>query len=216
MDHVTVIHNGLDWERTVCVDAEASARWRRRFAGRRLLVAAGRFAPQKDYPTLLRAFARVVPRHPDVLLVIAGTGPHGDRVALEQQVRSLGVARSVQLVGWVPDIYDLIAAADVFVQSSIDESLSQTITEARGLGVPIASTSVGGIPEVIDGDAEGILGGDDAHLARRIVSLLAAPAAARAEAAAAVPSTRERFSAVTMAASYVALYRQLTASPVDA
>jgi glycosyltransferase involved in cell wall biosynthesis len=143
-------------------------------------------------------------------------GPQEDRVALDRLASALGVGRAVEFVGWVPDIYDLIAAGEVFVQSSIDESLSQTITEARGLGVPVATTSVGGIAEVMGEDVEPIAAGDDGHLARRIGSLLADPDAAHAEAAAAVSGTRERFSAATMTAAYVSLYAQLAGTRSDA
>ena len=212
-EHVTVIHNGLDWERTVRVDAEGAARWRRRFGDRRLLVAAGRIAPEKDYPTLLRTLARVLPAYPDALLVIAGKGPHDLRVQLEQLARSLGVARSVEFVGWVPGVYDLMAAADVFVQSAIDEACPQTIIEARGLAVPLATTTAGAVREVVGEDHETIAAGDDEHLAQRVVSLLAGPEVAHVRAAAVAPSIRERFSARTMAEAYVSLYTRIAEQP---
>lgn len=211
-EHVTVIYNGLDWEGTVEVDAAAAAGWRRRFGDRPLLVAAGRITGEKDYPTLLRTLVRVIGSYPDALLVVAGTGSNDERVRLEQLARSLGVHRAVEFVGWVPDVYDLMAAADVFIQSSIDEACPQTIVEARGLGVPLATTTVGGVREVVGEDHQTIAAGDDRELARRIVFLLDDPEMARTGAAAAAPSTRERFTAGAMTDSYVTLYKQLAGS----
>ena len=208
-DRVTVIHNGLDWKRTVQVDPAAAASWRRQFGDRRLLVAAGRITSEKDYPTLLRTLVRVERSFPDVLLVIAGTGPDDERARLEQLARSLGIDRAAQLVGWVPDVYNLMAVADVFVQSSIDESFSQTIVEARGLGIPVAATTVGAVSEVLGGGHETIAAGDDGRLARRIISLLATPELARSEAEAAARGTQQQFSAQSMTDGYLALYKRL-------
>lgn len=211
-EHVTVIHNGLDWDGSVKVDSAAVAEWRRRFDTRRLLVAAGRITGEKDYPTLLRALVPVVRTYPDTLLVIAGNGPREERVRLEQLVRSLGLDRSVEFVGWIPDVYNLMAAADVFVQSSLDEAFSQTVVEARGLGVPLATTTAGAVREVVGEGHETIPAGDHDHLARRIVSLLARPEMAREAASAGIRGAREQFSAGAMAEAYVALYHRLADS----
>jgi glycosyltransferase involved in cell wall biosynthesis len=151
--------------------------------------------------------------YPDAVLVIAGAGPNHERIRLERLARALGVDRALELVGWVPDVYDLMAAADVFVQSSIDEACPQTIIEARGLGVPLATTTVAGVGEVVGEDHEAIAAGDDNQLAGRVVSLLAAPEAARAVAAGAVRTTRKQFSAAAMTDAYVSLYTRLAGSP---
>ena len=212
-NHVDVILNGLDWQTTVGVDSTGVDHWRRQFGEHRLLVAAGRLDSQKDYPTLLRAVAHVVGSHPDVHLAIAGVGPR--EAELKDLVAQLGLARSVSFLGWIHDVYDLMAAADVFVQSSVDEACPQTIIEAAGLGVPVVTTTVGGVPEIL-GDAVGrIDAGDDEALAARLRSTLDEPGAHRSHAKAIAPTVRSKFDARDMAQAYAGTYERLGVTGSD-
>lgn len=215
VDHVAVIHNGLDWDAVVTVDPTSSDQWRQRFDGHRLLVAAGRLTHQKDYPTLLRAVARVVSRYPDAYLLVAGTGPDEEVSNLRRLAGSLGIAASVEFAGWVPDVYDLMAAADVFVQASIDEACPQSIIEAVGLGIPVAVTTPGGVPEVVGRAYGHVAPGDDRALADRICEQLADLNGARTKAKDRASTVRDRFAAPAMAEGYIRLYRQLAGSRGD-
>jgi glycosyltransferase involved in cell wall biosynthesis len=208
---ISVVHNGLDWDREVCFDPAASAEWRKRFPDHLLLVAVGRLVPVKDYSTLLRAHQEVVATHPDALLAIAGIGP--ERKRLEDEVLRMGLSESVQFLGWVDDIYDLIAAADIFVQASRDESFSQTIVEAMGLGVPVAATTPGGAAEVVEKLYEPLKPGDPHALARRVIETISGRDQARRRAGSIAEEVRSRYSAKVMATGYQALYRRLTHPP---
>jgi glycosyltransferase involved in cell wall biosynthesis len=115
----------------------------------------GNLTAKKDHATLLRAVAELRPTHPNLHAVVIGSGP------LEAQTRALadelGLAGAVVFTGSRDDVFDLLPALDVFVLSSRFEGLSIALLEAMASGVPIAATSVGGIPEAVTDGQEGLL-----------------------------------------------------------
>lgn len=102
-----------------------------------LLVAVGRLQRQKDFPTLLHAFAKVVAQRPARLLVL-GEGP--ERAHLEALVQRLGLEERVQLHGATGNPYAYMARATAFVLSSKWEGLPTVLIEALSLGVPVIAT----------------------------------------------------------------------------
>jgi len=110
-----------------------------------LWVAAGRLEPPKDYANLIDAFALV--RDTGSRLFIAGEGPL--RQTLEQQSKRHRLTRSVTFLGFVPDVPRIIAAADAFVLSSAWEGMPNVLMEALAVGIPVVSTDVGGVREVV-------------------------------------------------------------------
>jgi len=205
---VSVVSNGLDWDALVAPSAASRRAWRDRFGSGPLLVAAGRLDPQKDYPTLLRAFGLLHRLRPDAHLAVAGVGPPAVTDELRDLASELGIASSVTFLGWTDDIYGLMASADVFVQSSIDESFSQTLVEAMGLGIPIAATTPGGSAEVVRAWYDLLEPGDPAALASRIADVLSDLSPAREYAHSIVSEVRAAFSAAPMAAGYLDVYRR--------
>jgi glycosyltransferase involved in cell wall biosynthesis len=153
-DRTTVVYNGLrDWQPSQLSKAEA----RRRFAladGTLALVAVGRLAAQKNYPFMLRVLQHL----DDVTLLIAGDGP--ERTALEVKVAMLGVDDKVRFLGGVSrsDIPDLLAAADIFVQTSAYEGHSNAMLEALQASLPIVAQDIPEQREVI-ADATGATAG---------------------------------------------------------
>ncbi|GAB3625391.1 N-acetyl-alpha-D-glucosaminyl L-malate synthase [Pandoraea terrae] len=148
-------------------------------------LATGRLVPAKDYPTLLRAFARVRGARPAARLFIAGAGTLHD--TLDAQIDTLGLRAAVTLLGRRDDIPGLLCAADVFVMSSAWEGLPLVIGEAMAAGLPIASTDCGGVRELVGETASAGLVpiGDDAALAGAIEAGLALDRQARAQIASA-------------------------------
>lgn len=136
--HTRVVHNGLrNWQPSSLSNEAARAR----FAippGRLALVAVGRFAGQKNYPFMLKLMSRV----DNALLLIAGEGPL--RSQLEATIASLGIGDRVRLLGSVqrPDIPHLLAAADIFIQTSTYEGQSNSILEAMQAGAPILAHDI--------------------------------------------------------------------------
>jgi glycosyltransferase involved in cell wall biosynthesis len=117
------------------------------------LVFAGRLGPQKSLGTALRALVSV----PDVALAVAGDGP--DRGALERQARELGLDRRVSFLGGVPreQVLRLFRAADASVLPSAWENFPHTVVEALAVGCPVIASAVGGVPEVVDDEENGLL-----------------------------------------------------------
>ncbi|WP_431681137.1 glycosyltransferase family 4 protein [Kitasatospora sp. KL5] len=146
--------------------------------GRPVVLAIGRLVPQKSFGLLLDASARLGDLEP--LVVIAGDGPDGP--ALRERVAADGLP--VKLTGYRTDVPDLLAAADAVVVCSRWEARSLVVQEAMRAGVPVVSTAVGGIPELVGDAAVLVPYGDAAALAGAVRSLLADPerAAALAEA----------------------------------
>jgi glycosyltransferase involved in cell wall biosynthesis len=107
--------------------------------------------PHKDHATLVDAASHLVQRHPELHWVIAGEGEL--RPALETRIQQLGLGGCVHLMGHVVSPERLIADADVFVMSSRQEGLGTSVLEAMALGIPVASTTAGGLPEMLGADS---------------------------------------------------------------
>ncbi len=145
-----------------------------------VLVAAGRLVPQKDFDTLLHAFAEVRARRPARLLVLGeGSGRH----ALEALARSLGVEADVDLPGFERNPHRFTARAAAFVLSSRWEGLPTALIEAMALGTPVVSTDCPSGPrEILGADSPWLVPvGDPEALAGAIVAALDAPPAASAD-----------------------------------
>ncbi len=112
------------------------------------LLAVGRLSPPKGYSFLFEAISLLQKKgHRVVKLVIAGDGEL--RNALEKQVEQLNIKDSVFFLGLTDDIPRLMASADTLVLSSLWEGLPIVVLEAMASQLPVVSTSVGGIPELV-------------------------------------------------------------------
>ena len=119
------------------------------------ILAVGRLALQKDYPTLLRAFARLR-RDRDCRLLILGEGEK--RSALTRLARELGISSDIDMPGFAENPYAYMARADLFVISSAWEGSPNSLTEALALGVPAVATDCPSGPrEVLAGGRYGPL-----------------------------------------------------------
>jgi glycosyltransferase involved in cell wall biosynthesis len=145
--------------------------------GGRVLLAMGRLHPNKDFPTLLRAMARLPG---DVQLALAGDGP--ERAALEALARELGLAGRVAFLGWRADVGALLASCFALVVPSRVEPLGNVVLEGFSARRPVVATAADGPRELIEDRRTGLLVpvGDDAALAVALDGLLADPARAAA------------------------------------
>jgi len=115
----------------------------------------GRIEPVKLLHLLLQAFADVHALHPETRLILVGDGSL--RAELEQYAHQLGLANAAIWLGHRADIPSLLAAMDVYVQSSHNEGMSLSILEAMAAGKPVISTDVGGAREVLRSHESGLL-----------------------------------------------------------
>lgn len=120
-----------------------------------VIIGMGRLTPQKDFGTLIRAFARVRAQLP-ARLIILGEGE--DREFLEDLCQSLGVAKDVDFAGFVANPYAFLSRAALFVLSSRWEGLPGALIEALACGAKVVSTDCPSGPrEILDGGAYGQL-----------------------------------------------------------
>lgn len=102
-----------------------------------IIIGIGRLTRQKDFPTLIRAFARVRPQLPCRLMIL---GEGRDRAMLSELTHRLGVAEDVALPGFVVNPYSFLGRASLFVLCSLWEGSPTVLTEAMALGVPVVAT----------------------------------------------------------------------------
>lgn len=113
-----------------------------------VVLAIGRFKPQKDFATLIRAFAIVKRQSQNAKLILLGDGPQ--RQYLEDLATQLGIRQDVDFPGFDPNPYAFMSMADVFVSSSRYEGLPNVLIEALALGKRIVATSCpGGSAEIL-------------------------------------------------------------------
>jgi len=140
-----------------------------------VILGVGRLTEQKDFPTLIRAFALVRKEGPARLMIL---GEGEDRAKLEALARELGVEPDVALPGFVANPYKYMKRAAVFVLSSRWEGLPTVLIEAMALGTPVISTDCpSGPAEILEGGKWGLLVpvGDPDLLARAILETLHNP-----------------------------------------
>ncbi|WP_285703206.1 glycosyltransferase [Microtetraspora sp. NBRC 16547] len=113
------------------------------------------FRPEKNHRMLVRAASEVVRTRPDAVFILAGDGPLRDDTVREVKERRLD--GHVRVLGSVPEARRLVAAADLLVLSSDHEGLPVVVMEALAAGVPVVSTRVGGLPDLVTSGRNGIL-----------------------------------------------------------
>jgi glycosyltransferase involved in cell wall biosynthesis len=151
-------------------------------AGRPVVLAVGRLAPQKGFDVLIEAMTRLRARNPAPLLVIAGEGPLAGQLAAQSEA----AGGDVRFLGARTDIPALLGAADVVAVPSRWEGQPLIVQEALRAGRPLVASRVGGIPALTGENAALLVpAADPGELASAVLSVLADQAlAARLGAAA--------------------------------
>ena len=170
-----------------------------------LVVAVGNLYPVKGHDFLVSALAELAPSVPNVHVAIAGRGEMHD--ALQRQAETLGVGTRLHLLGYRPDVGNVLASADVFAMPSRSEGLPLAVLEAMFAGLPIVATDVGDVATVLDRGAGIVVPpGDPARLAAALRELLTDRSAAERYAAAALTRAAEEYDLARTVERYASLF----------
>jgi L-malate glycosyltransferase len=174
--------------------------------GHRRIMHVSNFREVKRVKDVVRVFARIRRAMP-ATLVMVGDGP--ERPDAESEAQELGVAADVKFLGRLDSVASLLQGCELFLLPSTTESFGLAALEAMACGAVVVATRVGGLPEVIDDGASGILEpvGSVEAMGRRSVDLLREPNALAAMRAAAIARAQE-FSADRIVPMYEALYAE--------
>ena len=168
-----------------------------------------RLIEQKGLIYGIRAFAQIADQIPNAHYVIAGDGTLRD--SLQAEARALGVSDRAHFLGWRSDAYAIIAALDVFFAPSLWEGFGLVFLEAMALSVPIISTNISAIPEVVaDGSTGWLVPPRDVNaLAGALRDALTNPAELRTRGEAGRHRLENQFTVETMIKRTLTLYRGL-------
>ncbi len=179
LDRITVIRNAIDTDRFRPPTGSERQAARRSFSipdRDRAVACVANLRPVKDHRNLLRAFSLVLRSLPNLRLLLAGCG--AEESALRSVAAELDIADRVHFLGSLDNTVRLYHAVDAAVLSSVSESLPNAILEALACGLPVASTNVGGVPEVLAGHPFGRLAppSDPEPLAAALSDVFCGPA----------------------------------------
>jgi sugar transferase (PEP-CTERM/EpsH1 system associated) len=143
--------------------------------GEIVIIQVARLDAIKDHATGVQAFAIAHAQNPRLRLLVVGDGP--ERPAIERTIREHALQARVSMLGMRDDVRRLLAAADLFLLTSVSEGIPVTVLEAMAEGVPVVATDVGGLPELIRHGESGLLAppGNAEKLAEALMRLASGP-----------------------------------------
>jgi glycosyltransferase involved in cell wall biosynthesis len=207
-----MIPNGIDLA-SFAADPGARRAVRQEFGineNARVVGTVGRLAPEKNQKLLIEALSPVLSE--SVVLMIVGSGPESER--LQNLSAGLPNGKHVIFTGARPDAARLLNAFDIFALSSLTEGLPLVIPEAMATGLPVVSTAVGGIPDVIEDDQTGFLvpSADATRLRDKLVVLIQDGERCRRLGTRAREVAHGRYGAERMLHDYMQLYVEVLSS----
>lgn len=175
---VAVLHNGIDivfWQRTTArpvLRAELGIT-----PGNYLIGTVARITYDKDLPTFYRVAEEVAKRNSNVTFVIVGDGYDDELPRAREDVARRGLEQLVRFTGHRNDLRDVYVSFDLFLMTSLTEGMPNTLLEAMAMGVPSVSTTVGGVPELLEDGVGGFMSpvGDAVGLADHVIRFLDDP-----------------------------------------
>lgn len=209
-DRVQVILNGADLEQFGAMPRAAARRSLGISDTEFVIGTVGRLVPVKDHETLLAILVNLKSAGIKCLGVVVGDGPL--RSALEARARALDLDVSVRFLGNRSDVPCILSALDVFLLTSLSEGLPNSVLEAMASGLPVVSTHVGGVDELVEDGETGLLAPPKAHhmLAVAVSRLACDSALRRRMGAKGQKKARTQFGSQRMLDQYERFYLELT------
>ena len=202
-----VIENGIDIDRYGSVfDRSALKSSLGLDPGRRYVANIARHHPVKDQASLIHGFRKASRVRHDVDLLMVGDGPL--RSELETLVSGLDLANRVIFLGVRDDVPNILRSVDLFALTSLSEAASLSLMEAMASGLPVVATDVGGNPELVRDEVEGLLvpRGDRDAIGEAILRILDDPAGAATMGAAGRATAKRRFQIDRTIENYMRLF----------
>lgn len=176
LDRITVVTNGVDIPEPLTPEARLLIRRNLGVAENRpLILAAGRFGPQKNFGDLLRVAELLRDQDIAFQLVIAGEGEELEN--LRTRAREGGLAGKVLMPGNIQNLNEVMLAADLFVMTSRWEGLPLVLLEAMAAGLPAVAFEIPGVVELVDEGRTGhvVAAGNVEGFAEKTATLLKQP-----------------------------------------
>jgi glycosyltransferase involved in cell wall biosynthesis len=197
-DKIRVIHNGVDVDKFKPATDKLKAKAELGFNPEdKAILSVGRLYARKGLFTLIESMALVTRKFKSAKFIIAGKGLSNEMKKLVSYAAKLGVKDNIVFTGYFPDkkLPKLYQAADIFAFSTFYENLPFAVLEALSSGLPVVTTNVGGIPEMIEDGKNGFLVEpfNSRELADRILYYLEQPAVASEMALLARKTIEKRF-----------------------
>ena len=177
-EQVHTVHNGIDTDKWRRVNGNPVLRDELSLPADAVLVGTvARIAFQKDLPTFYRVALKVKEACPRAFFVIVGDGGGDELAKAKAEAQKFGVSDFLTFTGHRNDLLDVYASFDIFLMTSISEGLPNTLLEAMAMGIPVVSTAVDGVPEVVEEGVSGFLTnfGDVARLSSQLLRLIEDP-----------------------------------------
>jgi N-acetyl-alpha-D-glucosaminyl L-malate synthase BshA len=180
--------------------------------GRKIMIHVSNFRMVKRVTDVIRVFDLVNKKIPSLLLLV-GDGP--DRSNCEVLVRDLGLQDSIKFLGKQQEIIEILSASDLFLIPSQSESFGLSALEAMACEVPVISSSVGGLPELVLHNQTGYIAeiGDIDRMAKYAIDLLSNDAKHSLFAKAGRKRAEELFNEEKIVDQYEQYYEEVLNSP---
>ena len=156
LEKIRVITNGVDSKKFCFAESGKRIRESLGISSDSFVVGTiGRLVPVKNQALLMNAFAAIAMNKNNLILLVVGDGPL--RATLESMANNIGISERVIFTGIRSDIPELLRTMDVFVLSSLNEGMPNTILEAMSSSLPVIATDVGGNSEVVKHKITGLI-----------------------------------------------------------
>lgn len=145
---VPMIFNGIDMSKSIVKDDYS-------FKNHIKILHIGRFAEVKNHKMIVKAFLNIIKIYPNAILQLIGDGVLKEEII--KLVKELKLQDNVEFIGLIDNVFPYLYNADIFILPSIYEGMPITLIEAMTTGLPIVATNVGGIPDMITNEENGVL-----------------------------------------------------------
>lgn len=213
-EKLRLLHNGIETQRYV-IEHSACFAWRQanKLSQETLIfICVANLHTYKGHTDLLKALAATIEQLPrEWCLILVGRDVDGIQQELIHLASELGIVDRVIVLGERDDIPLLLASSDIFVLASHTEGFPNSVLEAMASHLPVIASAIGGIPEMIDHDRNGLLyeAGNIAQLSNAIATLATEPETRERLSTQAHADVLEKFSIERSVEDYNLLYQEL-------